>query len=693
MKRLTIGLFAAASLVSLSVGAKTVTWVGDATGNWTTASNWDTGTVPTTGDTVVFTNAVMLTDKVNLGAGLTIRNAATVKIGVAMKGTGDLVKTGVGTLSFAATTYGEFKGNIQVKEGQFTVLMSGKTSWGVALSGTKSTSLLGTGTKIRVSDSGILRVYGESATFDNPVEISNHMAGKALSVGSTTNSVNVKWAGAVASDSDFTWDIEYYTGTISLGSISAPNKTVSLTSTREEWRTLFLDGEVDANLIVDTAKVCVQLRAASRNSCNTLTVRSQRLLEMAGDAVWGGRLVIENTGAMVDLQGSGNLLPTSFVRIDDGGTGGAARLNLGKFDYTVRGFAYNGEVQTSGTVSAATIGAVISGEKALTVDSSTKMWTGGASGSWRAAANWETAEAPASGDTVIIPNDVAFAAETVDVGAQGLTVDCYGAVTGPLVLSGSGRFVKRGAKAWTTGGKYRLTGGVRIEAGQLVEKMIGEGFNGMSDGLGTGTIEITGSGCWYPQAYCATNTQPVVIFEHDAPYAIRTKGSFVNLGTVTSDADFTIYSDWEWPCFKGAIVAPGKTVTYLTDDWNKPDWTPFDAEFADVNANLVVNSPVKKVVRLSGMADRRDCGLTVSAGMVACPSSQGWGALAFAKNTSVEIPKGARLRGESLVLGGTSVARGRYSDGKLSRMGLAGYLDGDGKIQVGDPLGGYLSIR
>ena len=107
----------------------------------------------------------------------------------------------------------------------------------------------------------------------------------------------------------------------------------------------------------------------------------------------------------------------------------------------------------------------------------------------------------------------------------------------------------------------------------------------------------------------------------------------------------------------------------------------------------MVNSPVKKVVRLSGMADRRDCGLTVSAGMVACPSSQGWGALAFAKNTSVEIPKGARLRGESLVLGGTSVARGRYSAGKLSRMGLAGYLDGDGKIQVGDPLGGYLSIR
>lgn len=186
MKRLTIGLFAAASLVSLSVCAKTVTWIGGATetGSWTTASNWDTETVPTTGDTVVFNHKVTLTDKVNLGGGLTIRNAATVKIGVAMKGTGDLVKTGVGTLSFAATTYGEFKGNIQVKEGQFTVLMSGKTSWGYALSGTKSTSLLGTGTKITVSDSGILRVYGESLVLGGTsVARGRYSAGKLSRMG------------------------------------------------------------------------------------------------------------------------------------------------------------------------------------------------------------------------------------------------------------------------------------------------------------------------------------------------------------------------------------------------------------------------------------------------------------------------------------------------------------------------------
>ena len=107
----------------------------------------------------------------------------------------------------------------------------------------------------------------------------------------------------------------------------------------------------------------------------------------------------------------------------------------------------------------------------------------------------------------------------------------------------------------------------------------------------------------------------------------------------------------------------------------------------------MVNSPTKKVVRLSGMADRRDCGLTVNAGKVACPSSQGWGALAFAKNTSVEIPKGIVLRGESLALGGTSLVRGRYTSTKLARMGMDGYVDGEGKIQVGNLYGGVMSIR
>lgn len=288
---------------------------------------------------------------------------------------------------------------------------------------------------------------------------------------------SVKWTGGVTADSDFAWDVEYYEGQIYIGRISAPGKTVSLTSTRSEWNTVFLTGEVDADLVVETATLCVQLQGVSSNPCNTLTVKSQRLLEMASAASWGGRLVIANTGAKVDLLGASNLLPTSFVIIDDGGAASAARLNLDKYGYTIRGFSYNGAVTASGEASAATVGAAISGANALTIDSSIKMWTGGASGAWSAAANWETQEAP------------------------------------------------------------------------------------------------------------------------------------------------------------------------------------------------------------------------VSAGRVSCPASQGWGALTFVAGTVVEIPKGSVLRGESLALGGTSLARGRYSSAKLTRLGMDGYLDGEGKIQVGDPLGSVLFVR
>lgn len=98
MKRLTLELAAAVSLIGLSARATTVTWVGGETtsGKWNTAANWDTGVVPTSGDVAVFNDKVTLTDDVKLLNGLTISNTATVKIGAKMSGTGDLVKTGAG---------------------------------------------------------------------------------------------------------------------------------------------------------------------------------------------------------------------------------------------------------------------------------------------------------------------------------------------------------------------------------------------------------------------------------------------------------------------------------------------------------------------------------------------------------------------------------------------------------------------
>lgn len=706
-------LSVAVAFAGLSASAKTVTWIGGDTekGVWKTPGNWDTGTVPTTGDTVVFTNTVKLTDEVQTGTGLTISNTKTVTIAATLKGSDNgLVKKGTGKLVFAADTYTGYKAGLRVEEGTFSFKLSGSTAWGVALSNKKSSDLFGKDNKVVVTKTGVLEVNTWCSTFDNPVEITAHAADVAL----VATGTQTTWTGKITSDSDFTlqftqWnDANGKPSNFTLGEISAPGKTVTLLSRDGMWGYSFLKGEIDANLVLDTQNHCAQLTAKSLNPANTLTLKSKYRMEMTGSATWGGRLVLANGGALVDLLGEHNLCATSFVSIDDSETVGKTRLRIDNYGYTVRGFAYNGVPQGSGTVSASTVGEAVIGSKELTIDDSIKMWKGGASGQWSDAANWETAAAPMSGDTAIIPNDVAFAAETVDVGADGLTVVCYGNVGNPkvldatgkeidgrgLLLSGSGTFVKKGPKKWTTGGKYTLTGGVRIEEGQLVELMNGPGYVYMTDALGTGTIEITGSGSWYLSAYCSTNTQPVVIHDHDASTPIYTSGSFVNLGTVTADADFTICSQWEWPAFLGEIVAPGKTVTYLSYVWNDPSWTPFTAEFADVDANFVINSPNMKMVVLSGTRSRPGNGLTLKPkGRIKCPQSQGWGAVSVSNGSSVEIPQGSVLRGESVTLGGTSLARGKYTARKLQRQQLDGYLVSAGKIQVGDPLGAAVYVR
>lgn len=64
-------------------------------------------------------------------------------------------------------TYSSFKGGVQVKDGQFTMLMSGSTSWSESLKGKTSTALLGSGT-ITVSGSGVLRVYGDTRRSTTP---------------------------------------------------------------------------------------------------------------------------------------------------------------------------------------------------------------------------------------------------------------------------------------------------------------------------------------------------------------------------------------------------------------------------------------------------------------------------------------------------------------------------------------------
>lgn len=228
-----------------------------------------------------------------------------------------------------------------------------------------------------------------------------------------------------------------------------------------------------------------------------------------------------------------------------------------------------------------------------------------------------------------------------------------------------------------------------IAAGQVYETMSGPGFNQMTDGLGSGTIEITGSGSLVLSCYESTNTQAIVVRNHDGSVApIQASGSLVNLGTITGDADFTIRGDWGKPRFLGKVAtAPGKTITFTVPDWNSDGYKD-DTEFADVDANLIFDAKNGKPIRLTGATVRPANALTVANGKMLVPVSQRWGDLTLAKGSSVEVDASVVLRCESLTVDQEVKAFGNYRRAKLP-----GYLSGLGRILVGNPLGVFFCIR
>lgn len=345
-------------------------------------------------------------------------------------------------------------------------------------------------------------------------------------------------------------------------------------------------------------------------------------------------------------------------------------------------------MQADGQYSKDNSGGKITNNGKITVDSGVKLWTGAGDKVWSNAANWDGAVAT-TGDTVIFPFDTVFAAGETDIGADGMTFDCRGNVSGPLKLTGTGTLVKKGAGTYTTGAFNTVSGGLRIEQGVAKATMNGTGFNYGRDAFGSGTIEVTGSGSVYFNSYIATNTQPIVIHDHDGSVAaVQTSGPHANLGTITSDGDFTISSTWGTPIFLGKISAPGHTVSFPVPNWNT-DYYPFNkTEFADVDANLVVDVNNKNSVRLTGSFERTANALTVLHGGVEAPANQRWGSISLADNATANVGKGVTLACESLTVAGVVKPDGVYRKAKLP-----GVLTGDGRLLVGDEPGLSIILR
>ena len=115
-KRILVMLCVAVSTI---VMAKTTTWIGGATGQFSAAANWDNG-VPASGDTVKFTKAVELTGETfDIGAdGLVIDNSDALTDRVVFTGAGRLTKTGAGQMVVRTNSF--HTGGTRIERGKIS---------------------------------------------------------------------------------------------------------------------------------------------------------------------------------------------------------------------------------------------------------------------------------------------------------------------------------------------------------------------------------------------------------------------------------------------------------------------------------------------------------------------------------------------------------------------------------------------
>lgn len=675
---------ALAAVLTLPVFAKESKWIGPATGgSFLDAENWDNG-VPGSGDTAVFATEATVqsstTAKIDIGdGGLTIKNSAAVTLGHRLKGKGTLVKKGAGDLTYKASNYDkDFLGGARIEEGRFVLVMKDVDPAKVSLSG-KSTELFSSGT-ITVTGSGIFRVNGykysdtKYANVDSKIMVTNHIADVAIE-----SNDNTTWNADIKGYCDFSFKRAYNPMTFG-GTVTAPGKTVTMTAVTWDspwcgWSAVF-----DCNLVIDANnKGTIQFQKRSPNPGNTMTVKTKTLQIAGGSAGWSGMVVID--GGKIATTGGANFGDTTALTIKNDGTLDAA------YDLKVRRLNVDGEEKPDGVYSKSNVSRITNSGK-VTVNSGVKLWTGAGDKVWSNAANWDGAVAT-TGDTVVFPFDTVFAKGEVDIGASGMTFDCRGNVSGPLKLTGTGLLVKKGPGQYSTGAFNTVSGGLRIEEGVAQATMKGEGFNTSKDAFGSGTIEITGKGAVYFSSYISTNTQAIVIHDHDGSVdPVQTSGSHVNLGTITSDADFTISTTWGTPVYLGAISAPGHTVTYSTTSWNTDKW-PYDMpEFSDLDANLTLKLANNQSVRLTGAFERKTNAINVVQGGVQATVNQRWGAITLANKTTASVGKGVTLACESLTVAGVVKPNGVYRKTKLP-----GVLTGDGRLLVGDEPGFTVILR
>lgn len=572
MKTLRIPLVAVASLaLALPLFAKTTAWTGGASGAFSNAANYSNG-APVPGDEVVFPDsAVTLTDETfNLGAaGITLRNSKTVTSSVKFIGSGRLVKLGAG--EYSAKVASSSTGGVLIGDGSI--------STGAAVDIFGGTGAIEINQQPGAAVVPFLnnKTYGGKIT--NPIRVvtgrTDLNTNGAIELGNPTGEI----VGPIEGVCDFLIRQNYSTARLS--SISAPGYTVTIANRASSGHTI-VTGAIDANVVItkrpaddiDAKGAIVEFTGVSTEPDSSLTILAGTNL-LASTSRWAGRTITIRGGdkARLHLTRSENLTGLPELTIEKGGL-----LELdGSVLAKVSALVVDGKSLEPGVYDAALLPDAILGAGSVAVGSSTgRYWIGGAKGLWNDPSNWDPAEVPPAGSTVIFTNKVivgkntndSVTSETVDFGSGGMTlvtlgfdIDSYVSFTGSgkLVLRGKGNYDFCVASTYSGGTELRHQGSL------------------MTDGVLTGHF---GSGPI--DLYRVTEGYPTLWsykWDSDIPNAVNIHGSITDrergaifvsnkgkiTGSISGDSDFLIRANYGRVDLEGPISTAG-TVYFLNQN-------------------------------------------------------------------------------------------------------------------------------